>query len=197
MTKLQTSRRYRHKKFIGKVLSNQDPLELYRIKIMVPGIFDGYTIDQLPWAIPEGVMGIGETGAANFCYVPVAGAAVAVEFQDGDPHFPMYSGSVLLKGALNPLFQTNYPNRFGWVDPNGNHFFVDMATNDIEIHHKAGTVAHINPDGSGTINFVGTINSSAPQWNHTGPMKITGNFNVVGNSTLDGDLDVTGVSTLA
>ncbi len=196
MTKILTSRRYRHKKFIGKVLSNIDPLQIYRIKVMVPGVFDGYTVEDLPWAIPSGVTGIGETGAANFCYVPVEGAVVSVEFQDGDPHFPIYHGSMLLRGSLNPLFQTNYPNRFGWVDPKGNHFYVDMATNDMEIKHTSGTVIHINPDGSATATIVGNITSSAPNWNHTGNVDITGAFTVNGNSQLNGNLDVTGVTTL-
>ena len=176
---------YKGKKFIGTVANNVDPYKLFRLQIMVPRVFDSYTTAQLPWAIPGSHTGLGETGSASDCKVPLIGAPVYVEFQDGDPHYPVYSVATILN-SLNALFQTNYPSRYGCVDPNGNHLYVDMSTGDLEVRHQSGTILHINPNGSVTVTTVGNITSTAPLWTHNGPFVLNGNQTTNGNTTIIG-----------
>lgn len=167
---------YKGKVFIGKVAENNDPLHCYRLQIQVAGVFDDIPTNQLPWAIPDHHEGLGETGAASRCNIPLIGALVYVSFQDGDPHFPVYGGNAVTVQQVASLFLTNYPNRYGWVDPKGNHFYVDMTTGDVEFLHKSGTKIHINPDGSATLHFVGPVTSDAPAWTHTGDVTIYGHL---------------------
>ncbi len=193
---------YKGKKFLGSVVQNNDPAKLYRLQILVPGVFDGVPEANLPWALPDAHSGIGDTGSVNVCAVPRIGAVLWVWFQDGDPHYPVYSGCAAIPGTLSPVFATNYPDRQGWLDSKGNHFYTDMSTGDVELSHFSGTVLHINPDGSVHLVAVQPITSSAPAWNHTGPVNITGNVDITGNCTVSGNesvggnLTVTGSSTL-
>ena len=55
---------------------------------------------------------------------------------------------------------------------------IDGAAN---VHIKSN--ATVTVDGNATINVAGTINSSAAQWNHTGPMSISGNVSTTGTLT--------------
>lgn len=73
-------------KFRGIVSDTEDPLSIGRIKVMVPAI----PLSDLPnWAMPC-VPYAGES--QGFYFIPPKGANVWVEFEDGDPHFPIWSG---------------------------------------------------------------------------------------------------------
>jgi hypothetical protein len=72
-------------KFRGKVLDPVDPLRLGRIKALVPAVSD----EDLSWALPAtpyAGRGVG------FFAVPPAGANVWIEFEGGDPNYPIWSG---------------------------------------------------------------------------------------------------------
>ncbi len=73
-------------KYRGKVKSNIDPLLLGRIQVSVPAVLgDG----QLSWAmpcVPYAGPGVG------FFAVPPVGANVWVEFEGGNPDYPIWSG---------------------------------------------------------------------------------------------------------
>lgn len=52
------------------------------------------------------------------------------------------------------------------------------------VHVKGN--ATVNIDGNATVTVGGTLNSSATQWNHTGPFNLTGNMTHTGNYTGNG-----------
>lgn len=73
-------------KYRGKVENNLDPLMLGRVQVSAPAVLgDG----RLSWAMPcAPYAGAG----VGFFTVPPVGANVWVEFEGGDPDYPIWSG---------------------------------------------------------------------------------------------------------
>jgi hypothetical protein len=73
-------------KYRGKVTNNLDPMQLGRIQVSVPAVLgEGSNSWALP-AVPYAGPGIG------LFLVPPADANVWVEFEGGDPDYPIWSG---------------------------------------------------------------------------------------------------------
>jgi Type VI secretion system/phage-baseplate injector OB domain len=73
-------------KYRGKVANNIDPLQLGRVQVNVPAVLgDG----SLSWAMPCAPYGGPGVG---FFTVPPVGANIWVEFEAGDPDYPIWSG---------------------------------------------------------------------------------------------------------
>ncbi|SAL06339.1 hypothetical protein AWB78_08017 [Caballeronia calidae] len=83
-------------KFRGTVLNNQDPLALGRLLVEVPS-FSG---SPLSWALPC-VPFPGPKGSATLA--PPIGTWVWIEFEEGDPRHPIWSGYFWTEGQA-PLF---------------------------------------------------------------------------------------------
>jgi hypothetical protein len=73
-------------KYRGKVSNNVDPMQLGRIQVTVPEVLgDG----RMSWALPCAPFAGSGVG---FFALPPTGANVWVEFEGGDPDFPIWSG---------------------------------------------------------------------------------------------------------
>lgn len=73
-------------KYRGKVSNNLDPLQMGRLQVTVPEVLgDG----RLSWALP--CAPFAGPGVGFFALPPVA-ANVWVEFEGGDPDFPIWAG---------------------------------------------------------------------------------------------------------
>ncbi len=73
-------------KFRGKVENNVDPMQLGRIQASVPAVLGE---GKMSWAmpcVPYAGSGVG------FFAIPPVGANVWVEFEGGDPDYPVWSG---------------------------------------------------------------------------------------------------------
>jgi uncharacterized protein involved in type VI secretion and phage assembly len=73
-------------KYRGTVLDNQDPLMLGRVQVGVPAV---YGTETSGWALP--CMPFGGSGM-GFSALPAVGALVWVEFEQGNPELPIWSG---------------------------------------------------------------------------------------------------------
>ncbi|MFH7026543.1 MAG: phage baseplate assembly protein V [Heteroscytonema crispum UTEX LB 1556] len=73
-------------KYRGKVTANQDPLHLGRIQVQVPAIFGA---ERQSWAMPCTPYAGVDIG---FFAIPPIDANVWVEFEEGDPDYPIWSG---------------------------------------------------------------------------------------------------------
>jgi uncharacterized protein involved in type VI secretion and phage assembly len=74
-------------KYRGKVENNVDPLQQGRVQISVPSVLGQ---GRLSWAmpcVPYAGPGVG------FFAIPPVGANVWVEFEGGDPNYPIWSGA--------------------------------------------------------------------------------------------------------
>jgi uncharacterized protein involved in type VI secretion and phage assembly len=73
-------------KYRGIVTDNEDPLMIGRIKAKVPDVFGD---DESGWALPCAPFGGSQTG---FFAIPTVDAGVWIEFEHGDPDYPIWSG---------------------------------------------------------------------------------------------------------
>lgn len=97
-------------KFRGRVVDNNDPLRIGRVTVEVPDVLGN---ESSTWALPC----LPFTGPQSGQFVvPPPGAGVWVEFEQGDPSFPVWTGCWY--GAADELppdarreVQTNSPNK--------------------------------------------------------------------------------------
>ncbi len=73
-------------KYRGTVSDNQDPLMIGRIKARVPDVMGD---QESGWAMPCAPFGGSGMG---FFAIPSTGAGVWIEFEHGDPDYPIWSG---------------------------------------------------------------------------------------------------------
>jgi uncharacterized protein involved in type VI secretion and phage assembly len=73
-------------KYRGKVENNIDPMQMGRVQVSVPAVLGEST---LGWAMPCSPFAGSGVG---FFAVPPTGANVWVEFEGGDPDFPIVAG---------------------------------------------------------------------------------------------------------
>ena len=73
-------------KFRGTVLNNVDPMQMGRIQVIVP---DVSAVMPSSWAMPCVPIAGKQMGAY---FVPQIGSGVWVEFEQGDPDYPVWTG---------------------------------------------------------------------------------------------------------
>ena len=83
-------------KYRGIVTDNVDPLQIGRIRARVPDVFgtkaSGWALPCVPCKLP------GKAGSA----LPKIGDTVWMEFERGDPDFPIWSGCYYSSAAATP-----------------------------------------------------------------------------------------------
>jgi len=80
-------------KFRGKVIKNEDPQKLGRLLVQVPAVSD----ENLSWALPCVPYAGKKVG---FFAMPPIGANVWVEFESGDPNYPIWTGCFWGQGEI-------------------------------------------------------------------------------------------------
>ena len=95
-------------KYRGTVVNNVDPLQMGRLQAIVP---DVSTVLLTSWAMPCLPVGGIQTGIFT---VPPIGTGIWVEFEQGDPDFPIWTGCFWGSAAEVPaLAHTVPPALFG------------------------------------------------------------------------------------
>lgn len=84
-------------KYRATVLNNVDPMQLGRIQVIVP---DVSTVLPSSWAMPCFPTGGIQMGIVS---VPLIGAGVWVEFEQGDPDYPIWVGCYYGEAAEVPM----------------------------------------------------------------------------------------------
>ena len=84
-------------KFRGVVVDNNDPNQLGRLTARVPDIFGDETSGWALPATPYAGDGVG------LYLIPPVGASVWVEFEHGNPEYPIWSGCFWASGELPAL----------------------------------------------------------------------------------------------
>lgn len=180
--------------FLAKVVFNNDPDKLQRIKVTIPGVLEGKT-DDLPWIAPVLYSPFGVTASAGVVHVPAVGSFAVVSFQDGQLYYGLGIGSLAIKDYTpDPILLTNYPNRRGWKDPSGNLFYIDNKSGSVTVHfkHISGTTIDISNSGRVTVHAENDLYVTAPNVNITADVQITGDITHDGNTTHTGDTTQTG-----
>lgn len=199
-----------HAYHIGKVVINDDPEMMQRIKVTVPGYLDNENTDTLPWIGPVHTSEFGMNESYGVVRVPCVGSLVVVKFQNGDVQHGMYVGYVPTRSFARNMpaqLKTNYPNRVGYIDPMGTVVFTDVATGEMTINHFTGSVFRIEASGpmltiisdidiTGNIHLKGNITMEGDT-TQTGNVTLTGNQAITGNQTVTGNVVITGTETVA
>lgn len=87
-----------HGKFRGLVIDNVDPLQIGRVLVQVPDVL-GATPGS--WALPC----VPAAGVQAGCFiVPPIGSQVWVEFEQGDPDYPIWTGGFWGEPGAVPVF---------------------------------------------------------------------------------------------
>lgn len=73
-------------KYRGTVVNNVDPMQIGRIQAIVP---DVSALLPTSWAMPSFPVGGIQYGALS---LPLVGAGVWIEFEQGDPDYPIWTG---------------------------------------------------------------------------------------------------------
>ncbi len=81
-------------KFRGVVTDNQDPSSLGRVRARVPDVFGDETSGWAMPAIPYAGDGVG------LFLLPPVGALIWVEFEHGDPEYPVWTGCFWATGQV-------------------------------------------------------------------------------------------------
>jgi hypothetical protein len=89
----------RDHEFIGQIIESEDPMNIYRCKVKVVGLFEGVDDDMIPWFFPASTNSFASAsgGAGNGSY-PKVGTWVKVKF----PHNDIFSGEYMGIPNLHP-----------------------------------------------------------------------------------------------
>ena len=90
-------------KYRGTVLNNVDPLQIGRIQALVPDVSG---IAPTSWAMP--CLPYGGINAGMFA-VPLPGSGVWIEFEQGDPDYPIWVGTFWGSAAEVPKLAQTAP----------------------------------------------------------------------------------------
>lgn len=123
----------------GFVSSNQDPDNRGRLQLTVPKVYGDQTYKR--WADPKGMYA--GKGIGSF-WIPNKGDPVWVQFEDGDPRFPVWDYGWWRKGDApegakpeNKIIQTT----------SGHRIEMDDENELIRIRDAHGSVVIMNSDG--------------------------------------------------
>ena len=90
-------------KYRGTVMNNMDPMQIGRIQVMVPDVSN---VMLSSWAMPcAPVAGINNGMFA----LPVIGSGVWIEFEQGDPDYPIWVGGFWGTAAEVPVLSHMVP----------------------------------------------------------------------------------------
>ncbi len=112
----------------GSVVSNEDPMNIGRLKISCPTLYGNDSPQD--WVFARGsIAGIGN----GIWWIPSPGDPILITCERGDPRFPMWEYGWWLKGkapaGANPktkIFLTPGGHRIELNDGEGNDNFVDV-----------------------------------------------------------------------
>lgn len=152
-------------RWTGKVVNNEDPLKMGRVRVRVFGFYDKVKDVMLPWALPE----CGYVGASTSnLVVPEVDTNVRGYFENGDPYKPIYTGMITvenpavakaeaflgMRSAGDTILEeaTNsqdYPNVMVLMKTDdGEAVTLNKATGLMKINHRSGLKIQIDPNGS-------------------------------------------------
>ena len=153
----------------GEVVSNEDPKKLGRLKVNIPGLIEGNE-DSLPWCAPVNPTGLGGKPDSSGFAVPEVGSYLMIKFPFEDIYSPFYVGYWQDALTHQTIFDTDYPDSYGFIDSIGNSVVVNKKQETVNIETSSGNKVSSDKDGNLNIesgkdtNFVAgdkfTVNST-------------------------------------
>ena len=144
-------------RWTGKVVDNDDPDKLGRVKIVVFGYYDELAEFALPWAVPD----LGYIGGTNGNFiVPEVGTFVRGYFDQGDIQKPIYDSIAFSEMTARNLMKNHlvnkledYPHKMVLLETDqGDYMTLNRKDGETLFHHRTGLTITIGGDGTLTIN---------------------------------------------
>jgi type VI secretion system (T6SS) baseplate-like injector VgrG len=143
-------------KYRGTVVSNEDPLQIGRIMALVP---DVSSVMPTSWAMPC----LPATGIQyGICVIPPMGAGVWIEFEQGDPDYPIWTGGFFgMVSEVPALVRARTPVTPGIVLQTVSQNTIAITDTPPQILLRAGTsTIMIRADGISIVAPTITINGA-------------------------------------
>ena len=131
-------------KYRGLVTDVQDPMFLGRVRARVP---DVYGDQESGWALPCAPFGGSNTGLFA---LPKVGAGVWIEFEHGDPEYPIWAGVCWTSPADRPpALLIPLPYKKTLIQTEGGHQIIldDSPTGGITLQTSGGQKIEMTPTG--------------------------------------------------
>lgn len=142
----------------GKVVDNNDPDMLGRIKVQVYPMLADIEAAGLPWAVPAPSLFVG-AGESMGCFaVPANDTHVFIFFESGDMYQPVYFAEAPTRTLGLPTSRViNYPTRKVWRSVSKITMILDDTDYTTKIVHPTGTTVLIDQNGKVIINSVDDV----------------------------------------
>jgi len=122
--------------FWGKVISNEDPKLLGRIKVQIKELLPWDDKKKLLWIYPLYPAGLGESPLTTNFQVPEEDSYVICIFPHDSIYFGFYVWHTTDRLRRLMDFESEYPERFGWQDSRENKFIVNKDPNIDSVEHR-------------------------------------------------------------
>jgi hypothetical protein len=132
--------------YSGQVIDNQDPEQLGRIRVKIPGVLDFKEPEHYPWCIPDWHHVDGSTNWSGSFDVPKLNAVVGIWFQEspdveGSAYHPIWTAHNLFSPQILRDAKHHYPNRKVHRFANGAHAVIDTEDDSVWLYNPGETHA--------------------------------------------------------
>jgi len=161
----------------GKVVKNDDPMKLGRIKIRIFGYYDDLDVANIPWALPENNY-VGSTRGTLI--IPELGTLVKGYFDKNDEIKPIYNGLAfnadnIRSSPAREDIERDYPNLMViFHTDQGELITLNKNDGELKIIHRSGSYIEINKTGTITITTNTNLDNESGHVN----LNIAGNIDV-------------------
>ena len=140
-------------KFVGIVIDNQDPTKSGALKLQCPQVWgEGITLDK--WIGGSGIFSGKDCG---FVAIPQKGERVWIEFEQGNPNFPIWSYYRHTESELPSEALADYPNTYALKTPKNCLFSINDTKQEIELRRSDEKGIIINDNAISLIRKSGKI----------------------------------------
>lgn len=134
----------------GRVILNNDPNKLGRIKCQVKGIFETTNTTVLPWCHSNNINAGVKPDSMEF-KVPELESEVTITFPYGTVYHPVYtSGNISDLTKVPGVFDDDYPNSEGWINSIPAFFRMNKTQKTLDFYND-GNKFGIRVDGDGNL----------------------------------------------
>jgi hypothetical protein len=144
---LEMRKGYENSYILGKVTINIDPSNKGLIKAEAAGLYDP-SMGDVPWVGLLKKSPFGQSKDWGVYGSPWPGSDVALELQQGNPNYGLYHD--IQRFAAPKEFEKS-GKVWGFKDPIGNWFRVDLETKEVDFVTSTGVKFHVSAEGELTV----------------------------------------------
>lgn len=141
--------------YVGTVVARDDPLDINRIKVTIPGKSEG-PVETLKWVAPKRLAPFGQGPGFGVYGVPPLNSRVLVKLQNDDMDYGFYVAGFFCVDCANPEYSD--PDTWGFTDPGGTKLVVNSRTQSLLFRHSSGIQITMDEGGTVAMSIPGDLN---------------------------------------